>query len=144
MDETNLKSLAEKAMAVGVQRIALVVPAPLLLQFGSIHHGLANDTERFLDKLAVQRLLVVRPLRQYRGGGANLAQRIASLYLQVQMLMMPRAIEPVTSEQLARAVLHALNRQDSGLTVVPAADIAQESRAAMQTPMHGEQSASDR
>ena len=56
----------------------------------------------------------MQPARRAAG---NLLQRFAAAYISVQMLMMPRSLDVITSEQLARCALAAMRRAADGVRV---------------------------
>ncbi|MGB7184605.1 MAG: hypothetical protein WA888_06855 [Burkholderiaceae bacterium] len=128
VDETSALNIAKHAVAAGVQRILLVAPTPVLLQFGTMQRGMISTLERGINALAPTRFVILRPLRQHRSSGLSLLQRITNVYMSIQMLMIPRSLEPVTSEQLAHLAIKVLNAAEAGLVVIPAGDLALKSR----------------
>ena len=127
VDETNINTIVTKAMQAGVERVMVIEPTPVWLQFGGLQRTLTAGMETDLAKLGLTRLAILRPLRDPQSAEQGLFQQIMRIYLSLQMVMM-RSIEPVTSEQLAVAALNVLNSQADGVSVVPAADLAQWSK----------------
>ena len=64
-----------------------------------------NTTESALAKLSFESLLILRPVAQTKSSAGSLLQRFASFYLDLQMMMVPRSIPLLTSDQLARAAV---------------------------------------
>jgi len=116
----NLLAVAHAAAARGVRRLVLLSPLPAWQQVGDFHRGLGNATELAIAQLPLQSLVVLRPLRESRTRAGGLLQRLASVYLSLQLLMAPRSLDQLTSEQLARAALEAMRAAAPGITVFPA------------------------
>ena len=125
MDEHNTLSVATDAVAAGVQRIVLIAASPSWQQFGALHRGLGAPLERELGALPISRFVVLRPLLETKSAGGSLMQRFIHGYLSIQMLMMPRSIPHLTSQQIAAAALVSVGMAEGqGVAVFSAADIA--------------------
>ena len=119
----NLISIATAAAERGARRLLLLAPAPAWQQMSRFQQGLMNTTESALAKLSFESLVVFRPVAQSKSSGGSLLQRFASFYLDMQMMMVPRSIPLLTSDQLARAAVAAQLAARSGVTVYQAAQI---------------------
>ena len=108
-DETNSKAIVDKAIERGVQRVALINPAPIWLQFGEMSRATGDALERHLQELALQRLVIMRPMKQVTASGGGITQRIINFYLSIQLMAMPRSMPVMTSDQIARLAIHLLN-----------------------------------
>jgi hypothetical protein len=118
--EGNLLAVAHAAVTRGVRRMMLASPLPAWQQVGDFHRGLGNATELAIAQLALESLVVLRPLRESRTRAGSLLERLASVYLSLQLLMAPRSLDQLTSEQLARAALEAMRAAAPGVSVFPA------------------------
>lgn len=124
VDPPRALSVASAAIAAGAQRVLLVHPLPAWQQLSGLHQGLVGEVELQLSALPCRSVLMMRPLAQSRTTGGNLLQRIAQVYLSLQMLMMPRSMPHHTSAQLARAVMGQLKESPGpGVSAMGAADI---------------------
>lgn len=123
VDELNCVHVARRAVECGVRRLVLISPTPAWRQIGRFHVGLADAVELELARLPLESLAVLRPVRSSRRPGAGLVERIVSAYLSIQLLMMPRSLEPITSEKLARCAVAAMRAARPGVTVHPADEI---------------------
>lgn len=121
----NYRELTGAADRLGVARVVLIAPAPLWEQFGDIHRGLGSPIERALGELSLQRLVVLRPLRAPTSAGRSMMQKFVHFYLSIQMLMVPRSIPTLTSDQVARAAMNQMAGDQPGVTVLSASEIAQ-------------------
>lgn len=113
----NLLAVAQAAVAHGARRVVLVSPLPAWQQVGDFHRGLGDATELALAQLPIESLVVLRPVRDAARGARSLLERVAGVYLSLQLLMSPRSIQPLTSEQFARAALAAMRGAAPGITV---------------------------
>lgn len=120
VNQGNLLEVAQAAVARGVRRIVLVSPLPAWQQAGGFHRGLGDATELALAQLPIDSLVVLRPVSDAGRGARGLLERVAGVYLSLQLLMSPRAIQPLTSEQLARAALAAMRSAAPGIAVLGA------------------------
>ncbi len=116
----NCVHVARAAVARGARRIVLISPTPAWRQIGRFHTGLADGVELELAGLPLESLVVLRPVRNTRRAGANLVERFVSVYLSIQLLMMPRTLEAITSEKLARCALAAMRAARPGVSVFAA------------------------
>jgi hypothetical protein len=124
VDRLRAQSVALAAVQAGAQRLLLVHPLPVWQQLSGLHQGLVGEVELQLSRLSCHSMLMMRPLAQSRTSGGDWLQRIAQVYLSLQMLMMPRSMPQLTSTQLARAVVAQLAQPTTpGLTAMGAADI---------------------
>jgi len=118
--ERNCLRIAQRAAAAGATRALLVSPAPAWQQVGRFHQGLGNATELAIAQLSFRSFVVLRPVQPARRAVGNLLQRIAAAYISVQMMMMPRSLDVLTSEQLARCALAAMRHSADGVHVIGA------------------------
>ena len=116
----NCLQVAQRAAAAGATRALLVSPAPAWQQVGRFNPGLGNATELAIAQLPFRAFVVLRPVQPARRAVGNLLQRFAAAYISVQMLMMPRSLDVITSEQLARCALAAMRGAVDGVRVVGA------------------------
>jgi hypothetical protein len=123
VDERNCAHVARRAVECGARRVVLVSPTPAWRQIGRFHAGLADTVELELAQLPLESLVVLRPVRNSRKPGAGLVERIVSAYLSIQLLMLPRSLEPILSDKLARCAVAAMRAARPGVTVVPADEI---------------------
>ena len=121
----NAAGIAQAALAQRrLRRIALVSPMPAWHQFGSLRLALDGPVERAFSALPLETLVIARPVRAASSRGQGIAQRVANVYLSLQMLAMPRSIPALSAEQVARAVVNALARDVAGLSILSAVDLA--------------------
>jgi hypothetical protein len=120
----NLLAIAHAAVARGARRIVLISPMPAWQQVGDFHRGLGDATELALAQLPVESLVVLRPAPDTGRTARGLLERIAGVYLSLQLLMMPKSIPTLTSEQLSRAAIEAMRGASAGVTVLGAERIA--------------------
>ena len=121
----NLLAISRAAVTSGARRIVLARPMPAWQQAGDFHRGLGDAAELALAQLPLESLVVMRPAPDTGNASRNLLERIASVYLSLQLLMAPRSIPLLTSEQLARAALEAMRGAEPGVTVIGADRIGQ-------------------
>ena len=122
VDSYNALKIAQRADA---RRVVLISSSSAWQQFGPLNQGLTSPLERELAALNCRRLLVLRPIHESKRAGMNLMQRFVNVYLSIQMLMVPRSVPTLTSEQLARAAVALLADQEvHGVGVFGAADLA--------------------
>lgn len=120
VDERNCVQVARRAVEQGARRLVLVSPTPAWRQVGRFHVGLADAVELELAQLPLESLVVLRPVRNARRPGAGLLERVVSVYLSIQLLMMPRTLDPITSEKLARCAVAAMRKALPGVSAWPA------------------------
>ena len=116
----NCLQVAQRAVDAGASRLLLVSPLPAWQQVGPFHRGLGDETELAISQLPLASVVILRPVRDAKRPGGNLLQKVAAAYLSLQLLMMPRSIELMTSEKLARCALAAMRRARAGIEVVGA------------------------
>lgn len=122
VDSYNALKIAQVANA---RRVTLISSSPAWQQFGPLNQGLTSPLERELAALKCRRFAVLRPVRESSRAGMNLMQRFVNIYLSIQMLMVPRSVPTLTSEQVARAAVALLADQEvHGVGVFGAADLA--------------------
>lgn len=117
VDDSNCLQIARRAAELGARRAVLLSPMPAWQQVGHFHRGLANATELAVSQLPFESLVVLRPVREGRRPGAGLVERFVAAYLSLQLLMLPKSIEVMTSERLARCALEAMRHASAGLAV---------------------------
>ena len=120
VDRDNALVVARAARAAGATRLLLIAPMPAWQQVGLLHRGLGDPLELELARLPFARLTVLRPVRESGRRAAGFVERIASVYISLQLLMLPRSIEVLTSEQIARCALAAMRQPGEGVSVVGA------------------------
>ncbi len=125
INSINCLELVRTVRERGVSRVVLISPAPMWEQFGHIHRALGSPLERALGELGLHRLVVLRPLKAAGSVGGTLMQRFVHFYLNLQLVMTPRSVPTLTSEQIARAALAVLVPADDGVTVLSAGQIGQ-------------------
>lgn len=113
-------AVAKRALDAGAQRMVLIVPTPAWQQMGNFHRGLSGQLELAVAQLPLASLTILRPVLPAASSAGNLLQRIANVYLSLQMLMMPRSIPTMTSQQVARCVLAAMRCSAHGVRVLGA------------------------
>jgi hypothetical protein len=121
----NLLAIASAAVAQGARRMVLVSPMPGWQQVGAFHRGLGDATELAVAQLPLESLVVLRPTPDSGRAARNLLERVASIYLSLQLLMMPKSVQSLTSEQLARAAIEAMRAATPGVRVIGADRIAE-------------------
>lgn len=113
------------AQAADARRITLISSSPAWQQFGPLNQGLTSPLERELAALKCRRFMVLRPVRESSRAGMGFMQRFVNVYLSIQMLMVPRSVPTLTSEQVAQAAVALLADQEvHGVGVFGAADLA--------------------
>lgn len=120
----NLVHLAQAAAAKGARKALLVAPAPAWQQMSRFQQGLMNAGESTLAAMSFEALVVLRPVAQSKTAAGGLLQRFASFYLDLQMMMLPRSIPVLTSDQLGRASVAAMSQARTGVSVLQAEQIA--------------------
>lgn len=121
---TELLAVARAACAVGARRLVLIAPTPVWQQMGGLHAGLSGDTEWALAALPLASLTVLRPVATATSRARGFVERFAAVYTSLQMLAMPRSMEVMPSEKLARCALQAMHRSVDGVRVLGADKIA--------------------
>jgi hypothetical protein len=121
----NLVYLAQAAAAKGARKALLVAPAPAWQQMSRFQQGLMNPSESALAAMSFEALVVLRPVAQSKSSVGGLLQKFASFYLDLQMMMMPRSIPVLTSDQLGRASVLAMLEAKGGVSVLQPEQIAQ-------------------
>ena len=124
----NVSHIAERAAAAGARRLALVHPLPAWQQMSRFHSGLVGEAELAIAGLPLDSVVVLRPVAPSRLPVGNWLQRVANVYLSLQLLMVPRSIPTVTSVELARVTVSALREARPGIHVLGAAQIDERAR----------------
>ncbi len=125
LTSTNLVPVAKAAAHRGARRLVLLFPAPAWQQMSRFQQGLMNETESALARLPYKSLVIMRSVSLSKSSKGSLLQKVANLYLDLQLMMMPRSIPVLTSDQLGRAAVQAQCRAREGVTVYQAAEIKQ-------------------
>lgn len=120
VDQDNCLQVARQAVAAGAKRLVLVSPMPAWQQVGRFNAGLADTVELEIAKLALDALVVLRPVRVSNRRSASFVERVAAVYMSVQLLMLPRSLDVITSEKLARCTVAAMRLAPAGVSVYPA------------------------
>jgi hypothetical protein len=112
--------LARHARALGATRFMLVTPIDVLLQPAVLRSRVGNMMEADLHAMGFESLLLVRPsdteLRQRRGGPI---QRLLRLVVDSATGMMTsQRYASVSVENMARAIVHAIQEDRAGLSVI--------------------------
>jgi hypothetical protein len=124
LTQNNLLSVAQALAARGVRKLVLLSPAPAWQQMSRFQQGLMNTAESQLAALPFESLVIMRPVAQSKSSAGNLLQKFASFYLDLQMMMMPRSIPVLTSDQLGRSAVIAMAQAQAGVSVLQAEQIA--------------------
>ena len=130
----NLVPVAKAAAHRGARRLVLLSPAPAWQQMSRFQQGLMNETESAIASLSYESVVIMRPVAQSKSAAGSVLQRAANFYLDLQLMMMPRSIPVLTSDQLGRAAVAAQRKAREGVTVYQAAEIEQLLNA---VPIHG-------
>ncbi len=117
-------SVARHACAVGARRLVLVAPTSVWQQIGGLHAGLSGHTELALADLALTSLTVLRPVVASPSRARGWVERVAAVYTSLQMLAMPRSLEMMPSEKLARCALEAMRQAADGVRILGADKIS--------------------
>jgi hypothetical protein len=123
VDPAAMPRIARAAAAAGARRLVLIHPLPAWQQMSGLHRGLAGDAELEMAKLPFEGVVVMRPVAASRSAGGSLLQRIAGVYLGLQLLMLPRSVPTLTSAQVARVAIDLLREPEPGVRVLDAAQI---------------------
>lgn len=117
LTSANVLTVAQGAVAQGARRMVLLSPMPAWQQVGHFHRGLADASELAVSQLPLDSLVVLRPVREGRRPGGSLLERFVAVYLSLQLLMLPKSIEIMTSERLAQCALAAMRGAQAGVQV---------------------------
>lgn len=120
----NCLNVARRAAEQGARRMVLLSPTPAWQQVGHFHRGLADEVELAVSQLPLASLVVLRPVREGRRPGGSLLERFVAAYLSLQLLMLPKSIEIMTSERLAQCALAAMRGAQAGVQVHAADGLA--------------------
>ncbi len=124
LTEDNLLRVAQALAARGVRKLVLLSPAPAWQQMSRFQQGLMNTVESELAALPFESLVILRSVAQSKSSAGNLLQKFASFYLDLQMMMLPRSIPVLTSDQLGRSAVIAMAEAQAGVSVLQAEQIA--------------------
>jgi hypothetical protein len=129
VEPSGMPRIAAAAAAAGARRLVLVHPLPAWQQMSGLHLGLTGVAELEMARLSFESVTVLRPVAQSASVGGNWLQRVAGVYLSLQMLMMPRSVPTLTSVQIARVAVDALRADETGIRILGAAQIDERLRA---------------
>lgn len=115
--------IATAASRAGARRLLVVHPLSAWQQMSGLHLGLTGDAELELARLPFDGVTVVRPVATASTPGGGLVQRVAGVYLSLQMLMLPRSLPTLTSAQVARVAVDLLGEPAPGVRILGAAQI---------------------
>ncbi len=124
MTQDNLLQVAEQLANQAVKKLLLLSPTPAWQQMSRFQHGLMNAAESRLASLPFESLVILRPVAQSKSSTGSLLQKFAGFYLDLQMMMLPRSIPVLTSEQLGRLAVIAMADAKAGVSVLQAEQIA--------------------
>jgi hypothetical protein len=125
IDTATVPRIAEAAAAAGARRLLLIDPMPAWQQMSRFHLGLSGEAELAMTQLPFESIVVLRPLSTASTTTAGVLQRIASVYMSLQFLMMPRSLPTLTSVQIARIAVGELRVSAPGVRILGAAQIAE-------------------
>jgi hypothetical protein len=123
VEPAGMPRIAAAAAAAGARRLVLVHPLPAWQQMSGLHLGLTGEAELEIARLPFDAVSVLRPVAVAASAGGNWLQRVAGVYLSLQMLMMPRSVPTLTSVQIARVAVDAFRDDEAGIRVLGAAQI---------------------
>jgi len=115
-----LLGVARAACEAGARRLVLISPTPVWQQMGGLHAGLSGATELALAGLPLTSLTVLRPVQSQGSRARGLVERVAAVYTSLQMFAMPRSMEIMPSEKLARCALLAMHQAADGVRILGA------------------------
>ena len=117
VDASQVEAIAQAACQAGARRLVLVAPTPVWQQMGGLHGGLSGQAELALAALPLSSLTVLRPVAASASRASGLVERVAAFYTSLQLLAMPRSMEIIPSEKLARCALAAMRRAGDGVRI---------------------------
>ena len=117
---SQLLAVARAGCDAGARRLVLIAPTPVWQQMGGLHAGLSGETELALAALPLASLTVLRPIAANASRARGLVERVAAVYTSLQMLAMPRSMEILPSEKLARCALLAMHQAVDGVRILGA------------------------
>ena len=117
--------VASAAAAAGARRLLVIRPSPAWQQIGELQQALGDPEELALAQLPFESVLILRPVRAGSTPGGGWLHRVVNAYLSLQLLMMPRSIPTLTSDQVARAALRAFDVPGPGIRVLLARQLAE-------------------
>jgi len=130
VDPARMPSIAQAAAGAGARVLVLVHPLPAWQQLSALHLGLAGDAELSIARLPFESVTVLRPVASSGSASGGWLQRIAHVYLSLQLLMMPRSLPTLTSTQVARVAVDLLREPAGGVRVLGAAQLGERSASA--------------
>jgi hypothetical protein len=125
VDPVQMPRIAQAAAAAGARSLVLVHPLPAWQQLSALHLGLSGAGELSIAQMPFADVIVLRPVAASASAAGSWLQRVAHVYLSLQLLMMPRSLPVLTSPQVARAAVDLLREPPPGVTVMGAARIAE-------------------
>jgi hypothetical protein len=123
VDTADIARIARAAAAAGARRLVLIHPLPAWQQMSGLHRGLVGEAELLLAQLPFESVCILRPLATAGPLAGSWLQRVVGAYLSLQMLMVPRSLPTLTSQQIARAAVGCLRRARPGVSTLGAADL---------------------
>jgi hypothetical protein len=123
VDPPAMPRIARAAADAGAGRLVLIHPLPAWQQMSALHLGLSGDAELGIAALPFDGVCVLRPVAPSASAGRGWLQRIAGVYLSLQMLMLPRSVPTLTSAQVARVAVDLLRDGEPGIRVLGAAQV---------------------
>jgi hypothetical protein len=130
VESARMPSIAQAAAGAGARILVLVHPLPAWQQLSALHLGLAGDAELSIARLPFDSVTVLRPVASSGGASGGWLQRVAHVYLSLQLLMMPRSLPTLTSTQVARVAIGLLREPARGVRVLGAAQLGERSAVA--------------
>lgn len=119
----DMPRIARAAADAGARRLVLVHPMPAWQQMSGLHLGLTGEAELAIAGLPFEGVTVMRPAAPSAVAGGGLLQRVAGVYLSLQMLMMPKSVPTLTSAQVARVAVDLLRDGETGVRILGPAQI---------------------
>ena len=125
VEPARMPSVAQAAARAGARTLVLVHPLPAWQQLSALHLGLSGEAELSIARLPFDSVTVLRPVAAAAGPAGGWLQRVAHVYLSLQLLMMPRSLPTLTSAQVARAAVDLLREPARGVRVLGAAQLGE-------------------
>jgi hypothetical protein len=130
VDPQAMPRIARAATEAGARRLVLIHPLPAWQQMSALHLGLSGEAELGIATLPFEGVSVLRPVAPSASVGGGWLQRVAGVYLSLQMLMLPKSVPTLTSAQVARVAVDLLRSPEAGIRVLGAAQLEARLRAA--------------
>lgn len=112
--------LARQAHANGTTRFMAITPVNVLMQPAALYGGLANIMEAELHQLKFASLILVRPSsNELRRSQQGITKRLVNLLINTLTgLMAGKRHAPLSVDDTARAIVHALQDAEKGLKII--------------------------